>query len=373
MNISPQTLHIVSFDVPFPPNYGGVIDVFYKIKHLHKIGINIILHCYQYGRVQSEELNKYCSEVHYYPRQNNFQSLISKKPYIVKSRNSETLIKNLLKDNYPILFEGLHTTYPLTLERFENRKTLVRTHNIEHLYYRGLKKSANKISDELFFHVESKKLKKYEQILNKVDHILTISPFEHKYFKKKFGNKAIYIPVFYNKNKNETRLNKKIFSLWHGDLKVVDNQRSLEFIINVYKDLDTPLVIASSHITDMLTEKTKGLKNISIVKIKEQLELESLIRNAHIHPIVSFQKTGIKLRLLNILTHGQHLISNNIIIEDTGLEECVHIANTITEFRLKVTELLPLKFDEAEIAKRHKFLNNFDPEQSALQILKLLK
>ncbi len=27
-------LHIISFDIPYPPNYGGVIDVFYKLKAL---------------------------------------------------------------------------------------------------------------------------------------------------------------------------------------------------------------------------------------------------------------------------------------------------------------------------------------------------
>ena len=168
MNNTNPTLHIISFDVPFPPNYGGVIDVFYKIKHLHKLGVNIILHCYQYGRPESDELYKYCAEVYYYPRQNNIKNLISKKPYIVTSRNSNSLVSNLLKDNHPILFEGLHTTYPLTLKLFNNRKTLIRTHNIEHLYYSGLKQSASKISDKIFFSLESKKLQKYENILARV-------------------------------------------------------------------------------------------------------------------------------------------------------------------------------------------------------------
>ena len=36
--------------MPYPPNYGGVIDVFYKIKSLHAIGIKIILHCFKYGK-----------------------------------------------------------------------------------------------------------------------------------------------------------------------------------------------------------------------------------------------------------------------------------------------------------------------------------
>ena len=32
-------LHIVSFSIPYPANYGGVIDVFYKLVALHKAGI----------------------------------------------------------------------------------------------------------------------------------------------------------------------------------------------------------------------------------------------------------------------------------------------------------------------------------------------
>ena len=55
-----QRLHIVSFDVPFPPNYGGVVDVFYKIRALHKLGVKIHLHCFEYGRGEQKELDKYC-------------------------------------------------------------------------------------------------------------------------------------------------------------------------------------------------------------------------------------------------------------------------------------------------------------------------
>ena len=28
-------LHVISFDIPWPVNYGGVIDVFYKRSHYH--------------------------------------------------------------------------------------------------------------------------------------------------------------------------------------------------------------------------------------------------------------------------------------------------------------------------------------------------
>jgi hypothetical protein len=43
---SDRELHIISFNVPYPPNYGGVMDVFFKIRALHEQGIKIHLHCF---------------------------------------------------------------------------------------------------------------------------------------------------------------------------------------------------------------------------------------------------------------------------------------------------------------------------------------
>ncbi|MCD4731055.1 MAG: glycosyltransferase family 1 protein, partial [Bacteroidales bacterium] len=83
-------LHIVAFDIPYPPNYGGVIDVWYKLKALHAKGIKIILHCYEYpGRDRSDKLTDYCSKVYYYPRLVGLNSALSLKPYIVSSRRSD--------------------------------------------------------------------------------------------------------------------------------------------------------------------------------------------------------------------------------------------------------------------------------------------
>ena len=48
-------LHIICLDVPYPVDYGGVFDLFYKIKTLHELGIKIHLHCFEYGRGQQPE------------------------------------------------------------------------------------------------------------------------------------------------------------------------------------------------------------------------------------------------------------------------------------------------------------------------------
>ena len=59
-------LHIISFDIPYPANYGGAIDVFHKIRCLNAQGVKIILHCFEYGgRKSSPELEKICEKVYF--------------------------------------------------------------------------------------------------------------------------------------------------------------------------------------------------------------------------------------------------------------------------------------------------------------------
>ncbi|MFN5345980.1 MAG: glycosyltransferase family 1 protein, partial [Bacteroidota bacterium] len=104
-------LNIVAFDNPYPPTYGGVIDVYYKINALAKQGIKIHLHYYSNKKDIALELKNICDEIFIYNREKGLTKQFSKYPYIVLSRSSEELIKNLAKNNYPVLFEGLHTTY----------------------------------------------------------------------------------------------------------------------------------------------------------------------------------------------------------------------------------------------------------------------
>lgn len=65
-----EQFHIIAFDVPYPPNYGGVVDVYYKLKNLHATGGKIIYHCFYYAghNPPTELLEQYCDEIYYYPR-----------------------------------------------------------------------------------------------------------------------------------------------------------------------------------------------------------------------------------------------------------------------------------------------------------------
>ena len=49
-------LHIITHDVPWPADYGGVVDLFYKMKTLHQAGVKIHLHCFVNKRPPQDEL-----------------------------------------------------------------------------------------------------------------------------------------------------------------------------------------------------------------------------------------------------------------------------------------------------------------------------
>src|SRR5690242_16420266 len=130
------------------------------MKALQQLGVKVHLHCFEYGRKSADELKKYCASIHYYSRKTSKSQLFNTYPYIVLSRDSEELKKNLLKNNFPILMEGLHSTRLLSDPDFAKRKMFVRSHNVEHDYYSNLAKVEGNIFKRYYFYNEAGKLLK---------------------------------------------------------------------------------------------------------------------------------------------------------------------------------------------------------------------
>lgn len=366
-----KRLHLVSFDIPYPPNYGGIIDVFYKIKELHKLGVKIILHTYIFDKKTTQiELEKYCEKVVYYKRNNILRALFSFFPFRVKSRINKKLNSNLKNIDCPILFEGLHTIYPLY--KFNLKESYVRTHNIEHSYFYGLAKSEKNFLKKWFYNLEAWKLKRFEKNLNKAKGLFTISPVEQKYFSNNFGTNVHYIPAFHESKVIKNTTTKGNFILYHGDLRVADNIKACLFLINVYKNSAYHFVIATSIKNNNIITEIKKYKNISIEQIPTQEDLNKLFEKAHINTLFTFQKTGIKLKLLNTLYKGKFIIVNSPLIEDTGLETTCELANSKEEILKKTEALFQKEFTEIEIENRVEKLKQFSPEKSAKKIVDII-
>ena len=176
-------LHIVTFNVPWPADYGGVIDVYYRIVALAKAGVKIHLHCYTYGREEAKELEQWCEEVCYYPREVGLRHQLERRTYIVASRCSEALLIRLRQDSHPILLEGLHCCLLLEQMAGEGRQLIVRAHNVEHDYYHSLAAVEKNLWKRLFFHIEARKLRRYETQLTKATKVLAISDTDAAHFR----------------------------------------------------------------------------------------------------------------------------------------------------------------------------------------------
>ena len=200
MSLSPspsRRLHVVSLQVPFPPDYGGVIDIYYKLKALKNMGYETWLHTFRYDRSRAEQLNEVAARVSYYPRHRSVIRQLSHIPYIVSSRHCSKLLDDLLSDNAPILFEGLHCCAFLSDKRLKDRIKLVRTHNIEHEYYKELSRKTSGWK-KLYYELEAVKLGKYEKILLHADAILAISESDRCYFSSRYPQIPVsLLPAFH--------------------------------------------------------------------------------------------------------------------------------------------------------------------------------
>ena len=199
-------LHIVTFNIPWPADYGGVIDIYYRIVALSKAGVHLHLHCYTYGRPAAEELKKWCDEICYYPRETGWRHQFERRPYIVASRCSKSLLRRLQQDNYPILLEGLHSCFLLEQLAGEGRRIIVRTHNVEHDYYQSLAQAEKNLWKKFFFWLESRKLKRYESILVQATTVLTISEKDAQHFRAIGCKQVVVVPP---SHKAEVLKNKK--------------------------------------------------------------------------------------------------------------------------------------------------------------------
>lgn len=369
----PKQLHIVSFDVPYPASYGGVIDVFYKIKALHALGVEITLHCFHYGREKAPELEKYCRKVNYYSRKTSVFQLCSSEPFIVNSRRSEELLENLAADDAPILFEGLHCCAYVPHPLLKNKKKIVRTHNIEHDYYKALERVEKKWAKRQYFRREAVKLQRFESVLNDAQHILAISPADTESLAARYKN-VTHVMAFHSNDEVNIREGKGNFAFYHGNLEVGENNQSALFLVNeVFNGLDYPLVIAGNNPSKELITACSVKPNITLRSNISTEEIDELISSAHVNILPTLQSTGIKLKLLAVLMRGRHCMVNTPMVANTGLESLCILRENAAAMRAGIEEFKNIPFTQADIERRKQVLDErFSNLKNAEKILKLI-
>ena len=369
-------LHIIVFDIPYPADYGGVIDVFYQIRALYRAGIKIHLHCFQYGgRIPHRELDKYCVSVKYYKRRIGILSFLSKTPYIIRSRRSRKLERRLLRNNFPILCQGIHTCGIVLNPFFENRRIFMRATNVEHDYYSALAETEKNPFKRFYFRSEAGKLQNWEKNLSGVKGIITVSDEDNKYFSKVFSDKKVVRVFGFNAMDDiESSTGKGRFALFHANLSIAENNVTAEFIISKVAPLTNfPIVIAGKSPSTDLLQRAATQKNVEIIANPSEFKMQNLIMDAHIHLMITFQPTGFKLKLITSLFNGRFVIANDEMLHGSGLDNCVVKANSAEEIMSAIHNLKERTFDKEEVLRRKNGIAKqyFNPFK-AKQIIKMI-
>lgn len=352
-------LHIVSFDVPWPANYGGVIDVYFKMLALRNAGVRVHLHTFCYGRSRAPELEAVCASVHYYKRNMSKQLLFSPRPFIVVTRQSEELMQRLLADDFPIMFEGLHCCGHLTDVRLASRIRLVRTHNIEHDYYAALAGAEAGFFRRLYFRREARKLLQFEKVLHQAQAVFAISPADTAQLERRYGPKVKHVMAFHPNTEVTAQQGSGSFALYHGNLEVAENYQAALFLVNeVFAGSAHKLIIAGNNPPQVLRDAAAANTNVELRLNISTTEIDALIGEAHINILPTFQGTGIKLKLLAALFRGRHCLVNAPMIAHTGLDELCVMCADAAAFRNALDEYFAKPFAEAHIAARRRVLGS---------------
>ena len=372
MNDTDYHLHVIAFDVPYPANYGGVIDVFYRVKALIEAGVKVHLHCFEYGRGEQEILKR-CHEVKYYKRDTSFGKQLSLTPFIVNSRCSDDLVQDLLKDDYPILCEGLHTTAILLDKRLKDKKIYVRAHNVEHDYYHALGESEKWCWRKLFYYAEAWKLRRYEPILHKAAGIFAISQQDADYFSKRYGNVTL-VPGFNSADSVCSETGRGEFVLYHGNLSVKENETAAKWLIeNVFSELDLSCIVAGLNPSDKLVKLAEKHPNVTLVANPDDAEMIDLLRQAQVNILVTNQPTGLKLKLLNALYNGRFCLVNEDMVRGTSLAPLCVVADEPEQMKSEIKRLMEEDFTEDDIEERDVQMRQlYDNEANAQKIIEAI-
>ena len=370
-------IHIVCFDIPYPPSYGGAIDVYYRIKSLHDLGVRITLHCYHKEQKNNlSALEELCEKVYYYPRKTSLWQQFHWTPYEVVSRMHPDLLPRLLQDNHPILFEGLVSCALLAHPALQNRKKLFRECNVEHDYYRELGKASTNLLVKGFYFIESIRLKYFEPCVQHADAILALAHQDEKHFHTHYPSvPTYYIPCFHAYEHISTRPGiGQPYILYHGNLSVSENQKAALYILrHLAPHIPHQIIIAGHNPFDTLRREIKKHPNVTLIESPDSQTMEQLIRDAQVHLLITFQATGIKLKLLNVLYTGKHVVVNPEMLVGTELSGLCHVGHSDEELVNLCSSLMQQSIGQNAIEERQAILDScYNNRKSAQQIVTIL-
>lgn len=328
---------LINGDFIYPPNHGGLVDAWNRIKTLKNMGYDIDLICTvkEYPKKEYIDIVKrYVSELYIVFRQNKIRYLFSKKPLQIESRNALKDIKLIRKYDY-IFLDGSYVYYILDNKTLKYRHSILHMNNNEYIYFNELAKSEKSIWKKIYYKLDSYKFFIMDKhIVNRISNIMFVSMEEKLFYEKKYPKiKSYFLPVAIELNFIKQEMNNKNV-LFIGALFAANNKEAIYFYIkNIH-----PLLMDIKEYRFIIAGNSKG-QNISWIKeisgeynnidiIDSPETLNDIYANASVFVNPMLHGAGVKLKTVNAIVSGLPVVSTTIGNQGTGLENGKHICVT---------------------------------------------
>lgn len=341
-------------DFPYPPNHGGRVDIWKRLKNLKDLGYVVDLVATVKSFPPQEDLDyvkNVLDDVFIVHRGGGIMGLFGLRPHQVLNRKE--LTKVAFKGEYEhLIIEGSTCEMVLENTSLEAKNVILRVHNNEALYFKKLSFSTKNIVKFLYFFLEFLKFSVSERKLyKKLNHFLFISKDEQKVFLSQQRNTAknsLFLPPSISPVKREKVLldnNRRV--LFVGSLFMPNNKDGLKWYIKEVhpkiRHIDGYKFVIAGNSRGISTDWiTKGPYGTEIEFHDSPRDITALYESVSVFVNPMRFGAGMKIKTIEALCQKLPVVSTSTGIEGTGLDHGHHVycSDNAASFAHYVEELL---------------------------------
>jgi glycosyltransferase involved in cell wall biosynthesis len=345
---------IVAPDFPFPPNHGGRVDIWNRIKLLNGLGfqVDLVASVKDVPREEdAQEVRRYVGSLIVVKRKMGFIKHLSFEPFSVRSRRG---LQNIpLSGSYSaVILETEHIAAILRNPDLQVEKRILQVHDHEARYYRELSASSRELWRKAFYRLEGIKFRFYSaRAMGQCDLFWFASDLERQGYCAKnpaLASKTFFVPPHVARSTMKRHKLNSYHVFFVGKLGFAPNARGVEWYIDqVHATLADvrgyELIVAGNtegEYPHSLRRSISRHPNICLHENPSELQPYYETASVFINPV--FHGTGVKVKTINAIQAGLPVVSTSTGIQGTGLLHGKHVlvADNPQEFAGSVRRLL---------------------------------
>jgi len=355
MKLNELKILYVCTEFPYPPVSGGLVDMWNRIRALHRLGARldvIVTAAAMPADTDREKVEALVHRLIFCKRESGRKGILSLKAGPVAIRSSLRTVK--LEDQYDVvLMQTEFTSDILRNKTLRHKVAIVRVDNDEYAFHLQTAKAERSLLLKLYFLMEALRVRIHaSRILPAMDMLWFVSHDELGRYRSRYGNRerpfASFLPTAADLSLMDRPALHGAQVLFVGNLWGALNREAVDWYIrNVHERLsDVPgynLAVAGSAMgkrCSWLEELTRPYSNILVYL--DPKDLTQYFRSSAVFVNPMQRGAGVKLKTIEAVIRGLPIVSTGVGAEGSGLLDNIHYkrADSAMEFAARIKEFL---------------------------------